>query len=142
MFSPSSLEYIYTENVIMYPDLGMYLIEQGYKEPFKLTIYNDLMLGKDGVLGWMINGVTHQYQTSGIETKSAPIISVPMMFSIYIGKGSRSRTDKIAEQLQTKGLVVVAREEQKYLVPNGSEWVVPLEYLKNAKSKGKGKGFG
>ena len=51
MFSPSSLEYIYTENVIMYPDLGMYLIEQGYKEPFKLTVYNDLMLGKDGVKG-------------------------------------------------------------------------------------------
>ena len=126
----------------MYPDLGIYLIEQGYKQPFKLAVFSGLTLGKDSVLGWVIGGVTSLAETSGIESQPAPIISEPMMFSIYLGRGSKSRADKIVKRLQTEGLVVVAREEQKYLVPSGKEWVVPLEYLKDTKSKGKGKGFG
>ncbi len=55
------------------------------------------------------------------------------MFSIYLGRGSKTRTSSIAERLRTEGLVVVARSDKKYLVPSGQEWVVPLEYLKNFK---------
>ena len=117
----------------MFPDLGLYLVEQGQKEPFELAVFNHLLLGEDRVLGWLINGVTHQYQTSGLEKRPAPIIPEPMMFSIYLGRGSKTRTSSIAERLRTEGLVVVARSDKKYLVPSGQEWVVPLEYLKNSK---------
>ena len=41
-----------------------------------------------------------------------------------------SRADKIAKRLQTESLVVMAREDQKDLVPTVKEWVVPREYLK------------
>ena len=117
----------------MFPDLGLYLVEQGQKDPFELAVFNHLMLGEDRVLGWLINGVTHQFRTSGLEKRPAPIIPEPMMFSIYLGRGSKTRTSSIAERLRTEGLVVVAREDKKYLVPSGQEWVVPLEYLKNSK---------
>ena len=117
----------------MLPDLGIYLVEIGQKEPFELGVYNDLMLGKDYVLGWVITGVTHQFRTSGRKSRPSPMISEPMMFSIYVGPGSKSRAEKILSRLRTEGLVVVPREDKKYLVPNGKEWVVPLEYLKNSK---------
>ncbi len=117
----------------MFPDLGLYLVEQNQKEPFELAVFNNLMLAEDRVLGWLINGVTHQFRTSGRESRPAPIIPEPMMFSIYLGRGSKSRADKIVERLRTEGLVIVTREDKKYLVPSGKEWVVPLEYLKNAK---------
>ncbi len=117
----------------MFPDLGLYLVEQGQQEPFELAVFNHLMLGEDRVLGWLINGVTHQFRTSGLEKRPAPIIPEPMMFSIYLGRGSKTRTSKIVERLRTEGLVVVARSDKKYLVPSGQEWVVPLEYLKNSK---------
>ena len=117
----------------MFPDLGLYLVEQGQQEPFELTVFNHLMLGEDRVLGWLINGVTHQFRTKGRENRPAPIIPEPMMFSIYLGRGSKSRASKIVERLRTEGLVVVTRSDKKYLVPNGKEWVVPLEYLKNSK---------
>ena len=57
------------------------------------------------------------------------------MFSIYLGRGSKTRASSIAERLRTEGLVVVARSDKKYLVPSGQEWVVPLEYLKNSKAE-------
>ncbi len=117
----------------MFPDLGLYLVEQGQQEPFELAVFNHLMLGEDRVLGWLINGVTHQFRTSGLEKRPAPIIPEPMMFSIYLGRGSKTRASKIVERLRTEGLVVVARSDKKYLVPSGQEWVVPLEYLKNSK---------
>ncbi len=117
----------------MFPDLGLYLVELGQKEPFELAVFNHLMLGEDRVLGWLINGVTHQFRTSGLEKRPAPIIPEPMMFSIYLGRGSKTRASKIVERLRTEGLVVVARSDKKYLVPSGQEWVVPLEYLKNFK---------
>ncbi len=117
----------------MFPDLGLYLVEQGQQEPFELAVFNHLMLGEDRVLGWLINGVTHQFRTSGLDERPAPIIPEPMMFSIYLGRGSKTRTSSIAERLRTEGLVVVARSDKKYLVPSGQEWVVPLEYLKNFK---------
>ena len=31
----------------MFPDLGLYLVEQGQKEPFELAVFNHLMLGID-----------------------------------------------------------------------------------------------
>ena len=93
----------------MFPDLGLYLVEQGQKEPFELAVFNHLMLGEDRVLGWLINGVTYQFRTSGLDERPAPIIPEPMMFSIYLGRGSKTRTSSIAERLRTEGLVVVAR---------------------------------
>ena len=63
----------------MYPDLGIYLIEQEYKEPFKLTVYSGLTLGQDSILGWVIGGITNQFQASGIEAQPAPMISEAMM---------------------------------------------------------------
>ena len=36
----------------MFPDLGLYLVEQGQKDPFELAVFNHLMLGEDRVLGW------------------------------------------------------------------------------------------
>ena len=116
----------------MFPDLGLYLVEQGQKEPFELAVFNRvMMLGEDRVLGWLINGVTYQFRTSGLDERPNPIIPEPMMFSIYLGRGSKSRASSIAERLRTEGLVVVTRSDKKYLVPTGQEWVVPLEYLKN-----------
>ncbi len=126
------------------PDLGTYLVSKGETKPFKLTVFNDVMLGIDGVLGWMINGSTRKFIALGTESRSAPFIKEPMMFSIYLGRSSKSRAHKIVKQLRTEGLLVVTRESQKYLVPNGTEWVVPLEYLKNEKLKNAKlkKGFG
>ena len=119
----------------MFPDLGTYLVEKGNTQPFEIAVFNGLGLGNDRVLGWMISGVTHQFKTGGRESRPSPIISEPMMFSIYLGRGSETRARKIVERLRTEGLVVVTREDQKYLVPSGKEWVVPLEYLKNEKLK-------
>ena len=97
----------------MFPDLGLYLVEQGQQEPFELAVFNHLMLGEDRVLGWLINGVTHQFRTSGLEKRPAPIIPEPMMFSIYLGRGSKTRTSKIVERLRTEGLV--AQKEEKIM---------------------------
>ena len=36
----------------MFPDLGLYLVELGPKDPFELAVFNHLMLGEDRVLGW------------------------------------------------------------------------------------------
>ena len=112
------------------PDLGMYLIEKGYSQPFKLAAFSGMSLGKDSVLGWMISGTTNMSSTSSVDDQPYPIIPQPMMYSIYVGKGSKSRAEKLVQKLRGNGLVVVAREDKKYLVPNGKEWVVPLEYLK------------
>ena len=111
-------------------------MEKGNTQPFELAVFNGLTLGQDRVLGWMINGVTHQFRTKGTESRPSPIITEPMMFSIYLGRGSITRAGKIVERLRTEGLVVVTRSDKKYLVPSGQEWVVPLEYLKNQKLKG------
>ncbi len=119
----------------MYPDLGCYLVEKGNTQPFEIAVFNGLSLAKDGILGWMISGVTHQFRTAGRESQPGPTISEPMMFSIYVGPGSENRARKIVDRLMTEGLVVKTREDKKYLVPSGKEWVVPLEYLKNEKLK-------
>ena len=37
------------------PDLGSYLVEKGETKPFVLAVFNDVTLGTDAVLGWMIN---------------------------------------------------------------------------------------
>ncbi len=115
----------------MYPDLGIALIEREELKPFRLTVLNDLTLAEDRVLGWMITGLTQQFFTSAVDSNPAPIIQEPMMFSIYLGRGSKSRAETILGKLQTSGLVIVPREDKKYLVTNGKEWVVPLQYLKN-----------
>ncbi len=117
----------------MFPDLGTYLVEKGNTQPFEIAVYNGVSLGNDRILGWMINGVTHQFRVKGTESASCFLISEPMMFSIYLGRGSETRARKIVERLRTEGLVIVTREDKKYLVPSGKEWVVPLEYLKNQK---------
>ena len=62
-------------------------------------------------------------------THSAPILIEPMAFTIYLGQISENQAQKIVQQLRTQGLLVVTRPEHKYLVSDGSEWVVPLEYL-------------
>ncbi len=118
----------------MFPDLGSYLVERGHTQPFEIAVFNNgLSLGKDRILGWMISGVTRQYKMAGRQQRGAPMIPKPMMFSIYLGQGSKTRAMKILERLREEGLVVVTREDKKYLVPSGQEWVIPLEYLKNEK---------
>ncbi len=67
--------------------------------------------------------------TSGTKSHSAPILIEPMAFTIYLGQISENQAQKIVQQLRTQGLLVVTRPEHKYLVSDGSEWVVPLESL-------------
>ena len=87
------------------------------------------MLGQDRVLGWMINGSTRQFSVSPVDSNPIPNINQPYLFTIYLGPGSLTRADKILSRLKTEGLVVLPRPDQRYLVPNGQEWVVPLQYL-------------
>ena len=115
----------------MYPDLGVVLFERSMDKPFRLTAFNGLTLATDRVLGWMINGLTRNISISPIQAYPAPIITEPMMFSIYLGSGSATRAEKIVEKLRTSGLAIILREDKKYLVPNGKEWVIPFQYLKN-----------
>lgn len=115
----------------MFADLGTYLVEKGEIEPFEIAVFNGLSLEDDPILGWIISGVTYQFRVKETESESSLPISEPMMFSIYLGRGSETRARKIVEQLRTKGLVVITREDKKYLLPSGKQWVVPLEYLKN-----------
>ncbi len=115
------------------PDLGMYLIEKGYSQPFKLAAFSGMSLGKDSVLGWMISGTTNMSSTSSVDGQPYPIIPQPMMYSIYVGKGSKSRAEKLVQKLRDNGLVVVAREDKKYLVPSGKEWA-PINLYKYRQS--------
>ncbi len=140
--------------MILLPDLGIYLVERGQTHPFRITVFNRVMLGLDSVLGWMINGDTRQSIASGTESHSAPILIEPMAFTIYLGQISKTQAQNILQRLRNQGLLVVPRPEHKYLVPDGTEWVIPLEYLppeplnhnpfKNIKSKRSKlkKGFG
>ncbi len=84
----------------MFPDLGLYLVEQGQKEPFELTVFNHLMLGEDRVLGWLINGVTHQYQTSGLEKRPAPIIR--RSDDVFYLSGTRVKNSNIEDSRATE----------------------------------------
>ena len=111
------------------PDFGTYLIEHKLTHPFKLTVSSDLMLGQDRVLGWAISGSTTQCLVSRVDSHPIPNITQPYLFTIYLGRGSQTRADKILSRFQTDGLVVVPRPDKRYLVPNGQEWVVPLQYL-------------
>ena len=111
------------------PDLGSYLVERDITHPFKITVFGDVLLGIDRVLGWVINGDTRQSMTSGTESNSAPLLREAMSCTIYLGQISQSQDQKIVHRLRTKGLLVVTRPDHKYLVSDGSEWVVPLEYL-------------
>ena len=115
----------------MYPDLGVVLFERSMDKPFRSTAFNSLRLATDRVLGWMINGLTRNISTEAIQPHPAPIITEPMMYSIYLGSGSATRARKIVEKLRTSGLAIILREDKKYLVPNGKEWVIPFQYLKN-----------
>ncbi|VEP15639.1 hypothetical protein H1P_3550002 [Hyella patelloides LEGE 07179] len=115
------------------PDLGLYLIENKLDKPFRLQVSSGLTLGEDAILGHMITGTTRNFSVSRINENPLPIIEQPLMFSIYLGRGSHSRAEKILRQLHSKGLAVVPRLDKKYLVPSGQEWVVPLQYLKPAK---------
>ncbi len=111
------------------PDFGTYLIENQLDHPFKFRVFNDLLLGQDRVLGWMINGSTRQFSVSSVDSNPIPNINQPYLFTIYLGRGSQTRADKILSRFKTDGLVVVPRPDKRYLVPNGQEWVVPLQYL-------------
>ena len=113
------------------PDFGTYLLESQLDRPFRLQASSGLMLGEDRILGWMINGTTREFVISKVGDNPVPVVKQPYMFSIYLGRGSKTRAEKILLSLQTDGLVVVARGNKKYLVANGQEWVVPLQYLKN-----------
>lgn len=127
------------------PDLGLYLIENQMDKPFRLQASDDLTLGEDGILGHMITGTTRNFSVSRIDENPLPVIEQPFMFSIYLGRGSHSRAEKILNQLRSPGLAVVPRLDKKYLVPSGKEWVVPLQYLKPASTKARrkqGQGFG
>ncbi len=33
----------------MFPDLGLYICELGEIQPFELAVFNDLMLGEEGI---------------------------------------------------------------------------------------------
>jgi hypothetical protein len=114
------------------PDFGTYLLQNKLDHPFKLQVYNDLILAEDRVLGWMINGSTTQFSVSSIDSNPIPNINQPYMFSIYLGRGSKTRSEKILSRFQTEGLVIVPREDKRYLVSNQQEWVIPLQYI-NAK---------
>ena len=115
--------------MILLPDLGTYLVEREITHPFQITVFGDVILGVDQVLGWVINGDTRKSMTSGTESNSARLLREEMSFTIYLGQISQSQGQKIVHRLRTQGLLVVTRPEHKYLVSDGSEWVVPLEYL-------------
>ena len=116
------------------PDLGTYLIENQFNQPFIIRVFDDLLLGQDRVLGWTINGSTHQFQVSPINNGRVPQIDQPYLFTIYLETGSLTRAEKILARLKTEGLPVIPRQERKYLVPSGKESVVPLQYLKSLTS--------
>lgn len=112
------------------PDLGTYLIDNQINQPFIISVFNDLVLGQDRVLGWAITGSTHQFSLAPINNHPLPQIHQPYLFTIYLGRGSKSRAEKILSRLKTEGLSVIPREDKKYLVPTGREYVIPLQYLK------------
>jgi len=112
------------------PDFGTYLIDNQLDKPFIIRIFNDFILGQDNVLGWSISGSTRQFSFASIDNNPVPQVHQPHLFTIYLGRGSETRADKICSRLKTEGLTVVPREDKRYLVPTGKEWVVPLQYLK------------
>jgi hypothetical protein len=112
------------------PDLGTYLVEQQIDRPFMLKVFNDVVLAQDRVLGWAISGSTRLFSISPIENYPLPNFNQPYIFTIYLGRGSRTRAEKILARLKTEGLPIVPRPDKQYLVPSGRETVVPLEYLK------------
>ncbi|MEM8780561.1 MAG: hypothetical protein AAGF26_17195 [Cyanobacteria bacterium P01_G01_bin.49] len=112
------------------PDFGTFLINNQIDKPFIIRVYNDLMLGQDRVLGWAITGATRQFSLAPIDNHPVPKIDKPYLLTIYLGRGSQTRAEKILARLKTDGLSVVPREDKKYLVTNGQEWVIPLQYLK------------
>ena len=112
------------------PDFGTYLIDNQINKPFNLRVCSNLMLGQDGILGWVVSGSTTQCLISRVDSNPIPHVTKPYLFSIYLGRGSQSRAEKILSRLKTEGLSVVPREDKRYLVPNGQEHVIPLQYLK------------
>ena len=76
-----------------------------------------------------IAGSTRQFSVSPVNSHPIPNITQPYLFTIYLGRGSQTRADKILSRFQTDGLVVIPRLDKRYLVPNVHEWVVPLQYL-------------
>ena len=112
------------------PDFGTYLIDNQLEKPFNIRVCNDLTLGQDRVLGWAITGATHLCRLSPINNYPIPNIDKPYLFTIYLGRGSKSRAEKICSRLKTEGLSVVPRKDKRYLVSSGREHVIPLQYLK------------
>ena len=114
------------------PDLGLYLLSKGFSKPFVFQHFGSITLGKDKFLGWMIGGNTASVICSKVENNPLPIIDSIYMFSIYLGKNlSRTQASAIGDQLQTEGILIVPRIEHKYVVSQGRDTVVPLEYLPN-----------
>lgn len=105
----------------MLPDLGITLCARNYYDPFRIEVYSDLNYGVDGVLGWVIQIPLHTFALTSVGNTPPPNIDRPHLATIAIGKGSKSRTVKIVNRLQTEGLIVQAWEAKKYLVPSGVE---------------------
>jgi hypothetical protein len=112
------------------PDLGTYLVDHQIVQPFILKVFNDLYLGQDRVLGWAISGSTRLFAISALGDSPLPHLNQPYLFTIYLGRGSRSRAEQLLERLKHEGLPIVPRPDKQYLVPSGKETVVPLQYLK------------
>lgn len=113
----------------MLSDLGFYLINQGKIAPFELTIFNSLELNTNSVLGRVVDGITTSAQISPILSEQPLDIPESMTFTVILGRITHTRAENIVKQFQAKGIVVIPRQQQKYLVRNNEKWIIPLEYL-------------
>ncbi|MGH2416058.1 MAG: hypothetical protein ACRDEA_20685 [Microcystaceae cyanobacterium] len=125
----SELKRIEKKNIELLPDLGEYLVERGYTDPFKFRSFSPGLLAEDQILGSIISGPTSLCILSKVEDYSLALIEFPTIFSLYLGFGSQSRADKILQRFRTEGLVVRVRPDKRYQTPNTLEWVTPLQYL-------------